>query len=186
MFAKLSILAALALLLQGGSGGAPAPRTSGSTGEPSAPAAGPAAQEGRVFATLPRAAWADDDPGDSLYRAARQLLNGGHYAEAASVLGDLIRRYPRSTYAPDAHYWEAFALYRTGDEGNLRRATTLLEYQASHYQRAATRGDGDALLARVYGELARRGDPHAGEWVQNERWQRHPTAGIGVGRRTFS
>jgi hypothetical protein len=152
--------------MQGVSGSAPVPRTSASTREPPAQVAGPATSDGPGFATLPRAAWADDDPGDSLYRAARQLLNGGRYAEAASLLGDLIRRYPRSTYAPDAHYWEAFALYRTGDEGNLRRATTLLEYQASHYQRAATRGDGDALLARVYGELARRGDPHAGEWVQ--------------------
>ncbi len=122
--------------------------------------------EGRGFATRAPAPWAADDPGDSLYRAARQLLNRSRYAEAARLFNDLIRRYPRSTYAPDAYYWAAFALYRTGEEANLRLATTLLESQASHYPRAATRGDGDALLARVYGELAQRGDPHAGEWVQ--------------------
>jgi HEAT repeat protein len=172
MFAKLSTLAAVTLVLVGTSGPAPAPGAtdasiySAAAGRSSPAGPGLAIRDGLGFATLPPAAWAPDDPGDSLYRAARQLLNGGHYVEAAGLLNDLIRRYPRSTYTPDAHYWAAFALYRTGDDGNLRRATALLEYQASHYPRAATRGDGDALLARVYGELARRGDPHAGEWVQ--------------------
>ena len=173
MYAKLSMLAAVTLILVATSGGAPASGATGAAmssaaaGQSSAPGAGLAIRDGAGFSTLPPAAWAPADPGDSLYRAARQLLNGGHYVEAAGLLTDLIRRYPRSTYAPDAHYWAAFALYRTGDDGNLRRATTLLEYESSHYPRAATRGDGDALLARVYGELARRGDPRAGEWVQS-------------------
>jgi len=166
MLAKLSLLAAVTLALQGAAG----TRGQLTRGRPSvtpAPAPSLAPRIGdAAFATVPRAAWADDDPGDSLYRAARRLLNGGRFPEAAKLFGDLITRYPRSTYTPDAHYWEAFALYRTGDDANLRRATTLLEFQASHYQRAATRGDGDALLARIYGELARRGDPQAGEWVQ--------------------
>ena len=178
MYAKLSMLAAVTLILVATSGGAPASGATGAAmssaaaGQSSAPGAGLAIRDGAGFSTLPPAAWAPADPGDSLYRAARQLLNGGHYVEAAGLLTDLIRRYPRSTYAPDAHYWAAFALYRTGDDGNLRRATTLLEYESSHYPRAATRGDGDALLARVYGELARRGDPRAGEWVQS-----HASAG---------
>jgi len=106
------------------------------------------------------------DPGDSLYRAGRQLLSRNRYAEAAATLSELIRRFPRSALVPDAHYWSAFALYRTGDDGNLRRATALLETQQSRYADAATRGDGEALLARVYGELARRGDPRAAQWVQ--------------------
>ena len=175
MFFNLSLLAAVTFVLQGASGSpgraAGALRAS-AAGRSSAP--GTALASGSAFApsTQPRAAWAPDDPGDSLYRSARQLLNGGRYVEAAGLLGDLIRRYPRSTYTPDAYYWEAFALYRTGDEANLRRASNLLEYQASHYQRAATRGDADALLARVYGELARRGDQRAGQWVQE-----HASAG---------
>jgi hypothetical protein len=171
MFFKLSMLAAVTLVLQGVSGGGPASRagaarTSAAPGHSSGSGTSLGLRVGNGFSGLPRAAWAPDDPGDSLYRSARQLLNGGRYVEAAGLLGDLIRRYPRSTYTPDAYYWQAFALYRTGDEANLRRASNLLEYQASHYQRAATRGDADALLARVYGELARRGDPRAGEWVQ--------------------
>ena len=171
MSSKLSLLAAVALALQTAPASAPAPRAAGAAGWPSlgaqAPAPGAiAAPDGRLFASEPPAAWAPDDPGDSLYRAARQLLNRGRYADAATAFRDLIRRYPRSEYVPDAHYWAAFALYRTGDDANLRVATTLLEYQAAHFPRAATRGDGDALLARVYGELARRGDPRAGEWIQ--------------------
>ena len=129
------------------------------------------APQGALAAALPAtpldlAAAQQRDPGDSLYRAGRQLLNRNRYVDAARVFGDLIRRYPRSASVPDAHYWAAFALYRTGDDANLRRATTLLKYQQTHYTGAATRGDGEALLARVYGELARRGDSRAGEWIQ--------------------
>ena len=139
MFTMLSLLAAVTLAPQG------------ALADASVPVALEAAQR---------------DPGDSLYRAGRQLLNRNRYVDAARSFRDLIRRYPRSASAPDAYYWQAFALYRTGDDGNLRRATTLLEYQQAHFASASTRGDGDALLARVYGELARRGDSHAGEWVQ--------------------
>jgi len=174
MFPTFSLLAAVATLLQG-----PPARAAASASR--AVAAAPAAAD-LAFATLPRAApeepkaagsslravrnalgallgvpaWAQQDPGDSLYRAGRQLLNRGRYPEAARAFNDLIKRYPRSSYTPDAHYWAAFALYRTGDQYNLLAAAGLLETQASRYPRAATRGDGDALLARVYGELARR------------------------------
>jgi len=162
MVARLSMLAAVTLFLQAASGGArhPADRATPPVTRPWSvrDAGGPLAH--------PPEAWAPADPGDSLYRAARRLLNGGRYLDAASAFKDLISRYPRSAYTPDAYYWQAFALYRTGDDFNLRGATALLEYQATHYPRAATRGDGDTLLARVYGELAQRGDPHAGEWVQ--------------------
>ena len=158
MFATLSLLAAVTTLLQGSPARAPVRASR-------AVQAAPAATD-LAFATLPRAAWAQSDSGDSLYRAARQLLNLNRYPQAASLFNDLIRRYPRSSYTPDAYYWAAFALYRTGDDVNLRQATTLLETQAQRYPRARTRGDGDALRARVYGELARRGDAHAGEWVQ--------------------
>ncbi len=168
MLARFSVLVAVALLAQGPSGLAPA---RGGARGPSATAGG-SALPSTLLGSLPPAPWAPADPGDSLYRAARRLLNAGRYVEAASAFNQLISRYPRSAYAPDAHYWAAFALYRTGDDANLRRAASLLETQASRYPQAATRGDGDALLARVYGELARRGDPRAGQWVQA-----HATAG---------
>jgi len=75
----------------------------------------------------PPPAWADQDPGDSLYRSARRLLNGGRYDDAATAFADLIKRYPRSNYTPDAYYWQAFALYKTGDAANYRSARTLLK-----------------------------------------------------------
>ena len=159
MLARLSLLAAVAIALQAAPVPAPPVSDTGAAAALTRP-------DGRAIATRAPAPWAADDPGDSLYRAARQLLNRARYAEAARLFNDLIKRYPRSTYAPDAYYWAAFALYRTGEEPNLRQATSLLDFQASHYPRAATRGDGDALQARVYGELAQRGDPRAGEWVQ--------------------
>jgi HEAT repeat protein len=117
----------------------------------------------RAIATVPPAPWADQDPGDSLYRAGRDLLNRGRYDEAAGMLQRLINVYPRSTYTPDAYYWAAFAFYKTDRDDNLRRAVRLLDTQASRYAKAATRGDGDALLVRVLGELARRGDGAASQ-----------------------
>lgn len=119
-------------------------------------------------ADAPPAAWTDQDPGDSLYRSARRLLNRGRYAEAADAFADLVKRYPRSDYTPDAHYWEAFALYKTGDAGNYRLARTVLEFQKMHFPRAATRGDGDALYGQVQAVLAKQGDQDAVIWVQNK------------------
>jgi HEAT repeat protein len=167
MSSKFSLLAAAVLVLQAAPARAPHAAAPSAAGAPATGfSAALAALADRGIATEPPGAWAPDDPGDSLYRAARALLNRGRYADAAAAFRDLIRRYPRSEYTPDAHYWAAFALYRTGDDGNLRQAAQLLETQVSRYPQASTRGDGDALLARVYGELARRGDPHAGEWIQ--------------------
>jgi HEAT repeat protein len=167
-----SLLAAVTLQTQGApvrTYAPPGPRAagvaSGSSGRSPLRPVGARLDRGGM-ASAPPAAWAPTDPGDSLYQAGRQLLNRGRYAEAARAFNDLIKRYPRSSYAPDAHYWAAFALYRTGDQDNLRAAAALLETQASHYPRAATRGDGDALLARIYGELAQRGDRDAGAWIQ--------------------
>ena len=101
----------------------------------------------------PPSAWADQDPGDSLYRAARQLLNNNRYADAANAFANLIKRYPRSDYTPNAYYWQAFALYKTGDASNYRKARTALEYQRAHFTQASTLGDADGLYAQVQGAL---------------------------------
>lgn len=109
----------------------------------------------------PPPAWADQDPGDSLYRSARRLLSRERYDDAASAFADLIKRYPRSNYTPDAYYWQAYALYKTTDDGNYRQARTLLKTQGANFPRAATRRDADALLAQINAALAKRGDPEA-------------------------
>lgn len=109
---------------------------------------------------LPPAAWQAQDPADSLYRAARQALNRNDYWRSAELFAQIRARYPRSTYAPDAYYWEAYAQYRRGGQESLRAALALLEEQGSRYPDATTRREGDArsLDTRIRGELARRGD----------------------------
>lgn len=110
------------------------------------------------FATVPRPAWAQGDPADSLYRVARRALTDNDYATAARSFDAILTRYPKSTYGPDALYWKGFALYRDGDLDGARRS---LEAQASRFPDAPTRSDGAALLIAVKGELAKRGDASA-------------------------
>jgi len=115
-----------------------------------------------AFATTPPAPQGQD-PADSLYRAARQMLNRSNYASAASLFQEMRARYPRSSYTADAYYWEAFARYRRGGDANMRAAAALLEEQAEKHAQAATRvsGDARALEARIQGTLARGGDEEA-------------------------
>jgi hypothetical protein len=111
-----------------------------------------------VVAELSRA----QDPTDSLWRAARQAFNRGDYASAASLYGDLTRRYPNAARAGDAQYWAAFALYKND---NLGRARSLLVTQQQRYPKAPTLRDGEALLARIQTALAKQGDEEAGRWL---------------------
>jgi TolA-binding protein len=117
------------------------------------------------FATRPPAPWQADDPADSLYRAGREQLNRGDYRRATRTFERIVDRYPKSTYAGDALYWQAYSLYRIGEPGELREAVKVLDRQRKDYARAATRGDADALLVRVNGALARLGDSNAAERV---------------------
>lgn len=107
------------------------------------------------FAVEAPASWLPDDPADSLYRAGREALNRRQYRKAAELFAQVSSKYPRSGYAGDALYWEAFALYRADD---LRTSLARLDDQKRRYPSAATAGDAAALATRVRGELARRGD----------------------------
>ncbi|HSH45771.1 MAG TPA: hypothetical protein VK966_07940, partial [Longimicrobiales bacterium] len=108
-------------------------------------------------------AWDRQDPADSLYRAARSAMNRSEYEEAAELFHRIWNEHPRSTYAPDAPYWEAFNRYRTGETRELEGALEVLEAQRERYASAPTRANGDAaaLRARVRGQLASRGDEEA-------------------------
>jgi len=130
--------------------------------------AGPASWVGgataiETFATQPRAPWQADDPADSLYRAAREQLNRGDYRTAARSFAAIVDRYPKSTYAGDAMYWQAYAYYSIGEQAQLRDALRVLDEQRRRYPKAATRGDADALSVRIKGALARTGDNGAAE-----------------------
>jgi len=85
------------------------------------------ALHGGAFATSPRAAWQADDPADSLYRAAREALNRGDFRVAARTFAQISEKYPTSTYAADALYWEAYSHYSIGEPGELRAALRALD-----------------------------------------------------------
>ncbi|MEA2714072.1 MAG: hypothetical protein QOK27_2033, partial [Gemmatimonadales bacterium] len=114
------------------------------------------------------APWLQGDPADSLYRGARELLNRRDYRTAAQLFGQIPARFPRSGYAPDAFYWQAFALYRLGGDRELRLARDALRLQRDRFPKAATNGDAAALEQRIQGELARRGDREAVAAVTTE------------------
>jgi hypothetical protein len=71
------------------------------------------------------------DPADSMYRVARDFLNRGDWGRAAKTFKDIGTKYPRSTYAADLPYFEAFVRYRIGTTEELRTAAKLLEPRAS-------------------------------------------------------
>jgi HEAT repeat protein len=122
----------------------------------------------------PPLAWQADDPADSLYRQAREALNRGAYRDAAAAFARIVERYPQSTYAGDALYWEAFAQYSIGERRSYQAALSALEAQKARYPRAATRGDADALTVRVRGALAQLGDEASAQAVTTRATESKP------------
>lgn len=113
----------------------------------------------------PPNAWNEQDPADSLYRAAREALNRRSYTQAAYLFSEIYTRHPKSTYSPDAYYWEAYTRYLNGSSENLGRARELLTQQRRLYPDAKTSGDAQDLVARINTRLARGGDARAAEQV---------------------
>jgi HEAT repeat protein len=117
------------------------------------------------FEDAPPEPWAQADPADSLYRRARSELNRGRYAGAADLFASIYNKYPRSTYAGDAYYWQAYALHRRGNDESLHRALEVLTQQRKKAPGASTRSDADQLATRICGQLARTGDANCAEWI---------------------
>lgn len=115
----------------------------------------------RAFSAAATDSWLQGDPADSIYRAARAMLNRGRYRDASTQFRELRRRYPQSGYVANSMYWEAFALYRDGGLERLRRAAAVLDEQRQKYPESSTAGDASTLAVRVRGELARLGDNDA-------------------------
>lgn len=101
------------------------------------------------------------DPADSLYRAARTLLNRGEYRKAADAFARVADHRPSSAFAADALYWQAFALYRIGATTDLRNALGLLEARRTRYPNARSESEAATLATRIRGALAARGDQAA-------------------------
>ena len=92
---------------------------------------------------LPAESWAPRDTADTLWRRGRIAISEESWQEAADAFRDIVDRYPRSAYAGDALYWEAFALQRMGRQSDLRRAVSALEQQKSEYATAQTYASGE-------------------------------------------
>jgi HEAT repeat protein len=131
-------------------------------------ASGPAAAEATTFATVPPAPHVAGDPADTLYQEARAALNRGDNRSAARLFRRIVDEEPDSEYAPDALYWQAFALYRVGTSDSMREALVALDLQRERFPRASTLGDADALAVRIRGVLARSGDAAAAQRVYED------------------
>lgn len=121
------------------------------------------------------------EPEDSVYRLAHEMLNRGDYGRAAQMFRDIAAKYPKSVYANDLPYYEAWARYRIGTTEELRTALKLLEPRASKVQgvtlassnsggfgynrRGANDGDVAGLYARINSALAARGDRDAADRI---------------------
>jgi TolA-binding protein len=116
-------------------------------------------------------AWNQQDPADQLYRRARESFNRRRYTEAAEMFQEVYTKHPRSSYAGDAYYWEAFALYRRGGNESLRRAAAVLQEQEEKAPGASTRRDAESLETRVLTALSEAGDEAAARRLE-ERTRR--------------
>jgi len=121
----------------------------------------PGAWSREPFTTSPRAPWLQGDVADSVYRSAYELLNRGEWRRSATAFASIPQKYPNSGYVPDALYWQAFSLYRIGNTDDLQTALRSLETMRTKYPQAKSQSDAAALMARIRGTLASRGDRRA-------------------------
>ncbi|MDB4888239.1 MAG: hypothetical protein JWL61_94, partial [Gemmatimonadetes bacterium] len=80
----------------------------------------------------------------------------------ATLFQQVIDRYPDSEFAPDALYYRAYALYKSGNSNDLKSAVLALDRQATRYPKAGTLSDAKLLRASILSEQAKRGNPEAG------------------------
>jgi HEAT repeat protein len=121
------------------------------------------------------------DPADSLYRVAHDLLARGEYGRSAQLFREIGEKYPKSRYAEELPYNEAFARYRIGTTRELETASRLLEPRAkkllgtvaasrspSDERRFGRTREGDVvgLYIRVNRVLAQRGNSDAANVVK--------------------
>ena len=126
------------------------------------------------FAQVPPEPWAEADPADSLYRLGREAINRGEFRRAAALFAEISEKHSGSEYAPDAPYWRAFALYRAGNNDDLREALRTLDAQQARFPRATTIADARELDIRIRGLLAQRGDVESAEAVSRVAAQNRP------------
>jgi len=106
-----------------------------------------------------------DEEAELQRQAAREALNQARYEEAAQMLAEIYEREHELQEAGNDLYWQAFARYRLRRTEELKVAAELLTLQQEKYRESETIHEGEALLARLYAELAERGEVHAAREV---------------------
>jgi HEAT repeat protein len=105
------------------------------------------------------------DPADSLYRAGRTAVTDADYRRAATLLKQVVDKYPNSAQAGDALYWRAWALYHLGvdrrNKPDLDDALQAIDDQQRRYAKAATSADARSLRAQIRSAQAGLGDSNA-------------------------
>jgi HEAT repeat protein len=120
-----------------------------------------------------RPAPGDTAVSDSLFRAARSLLDDREYRRAAASFASIADRYPQAPRAGDALYWQAWALYQLGkDNGNttdLAKARDVLSQFSQHYGKdTQMANDATDLYSQVRAAQAKLGDAGAASDVARQ------------------
>ncbi|MDF1506511.1 tetratricopeptide repeat protein, partial [Roseisolibacter sp. H3M3-2] len=100
------------------------------------------------------------DPADSVYRAGRSALGKGDYRQAEAAFRRVTASWPKSAYANDATYFQAYALYRIGNTSDLQRGRQVLAVLTDTARAVPVplRRDASNLDLRICGVLAQRGE----------------------------
>jgi len=99
-----------------------------------------------------------DQVADHKMQEARAALNQARYEQAAQLLEEVYDLERENLAAGNALYWQAFARYKMNRTTDLKVAVELLRLQQEEYAASETAAEGETLLARLYGELAERGE----------------------------
>jgi hypothetical protein len=96
-----------------------------------------------VLAAAPLAAYAGPD--QDLYSRGRDAVFAEQWTVARQALEEMIRRFPESGHADDAHYWLGVSLYEMGEPD---RAYQTLKQMQGRYPDSPWNDDGRALMVR--------------------------------------
>ncbi len=99
-----------------------------------------------------------DEESTQILEEARAALNRAEFEKAAQLMSEVYRLEKDTEEAGNALYWEAFARYRLQRHVERKRAVELLKLQQKEFALAKTAHEGEALLARLYAEMAERGE----------------------------
>ena len=123
---------------------------------------------GGVTVVIPAELSANETQADSALRAAQRALDDRDYREAADLFQQVYERYPRSSQAPSALYWRAYALSRVGGSSSLSAALKSLgDLNRLYPSSSVNRNDAGNLRIRICGELAQRGDEQCAREIVN-------------------